>query len=573
MTQRDCRSGAVVAVLVCGLALASAGASPAQDTTRAWVLDSGSNALIALELPSGRPLGSLTLPGTPSALAQSPDGSRLVVFDRGPGEDKHERGYKATGRSSLTIVDAASLGPVGRVELGNGLGRWVFSPDGQRLTVWCQGYEAKDAAEALPAELVNVDLPTARETGRLALEPGSLPIFDRSGRMVTSADGRSLPLLQGLPRSAHFPYPQSKLWIVDLARPSIRAKLEMGALGGVYTDGRHFYLLDPGKPDKNPQKNRNGSIEVASMERGDLVGRTDAGREPRGLVQDELGGLVFVLADGPSGASGGELRVLRDGALVATLTVAANPRLIERKQDTVFVVGEREVTLVDPNALSVAGTVPLFKGGEAIVDDHDVATELKTSADGSRAFILYGLNNKVAVLDVEHRAAVGSTKTGRGGKKLFGNLMGGMFGIAGYLAAGYSPWFFTTPSMLAVRPDGAFAYAINMQTKDVTIVDGQTGRSVEIIGGGGYRLDLLRDGQMVAETAGSDLRFIDAQRNAKAAEVPLPDLRGFFPSPDGAVAVALAKQTVVVFDGATGKEISRPSGFATPAAIVFDQRK
>ena len=51
-------------------------------------------------------LGSLALAGSPWALAQSPDGSRLAVFDRGPGKDKRERGYKATGRSSATIVAA-----------------------------------------------------------------------------------------------------------------------------------------------------------------------------------------------------------------------------------------------------------------------------------------------------------------------------------------------------------------------------------------------------------------------------------------------------------------------------------
>jgi hypothetical protein len=108
-----------------GLALALSGLGPslgfAQQATRAYVLDTGARALGALELPSGKRLGSLALPGTPWVMVQSPDGSRLVVLDRGPGEDKDERGYKATGGSSATVVDPATLTVVGRVELGSGI--------------------------------------------------------------------------------------------------------------------------------------------------------------------------------------------------------------------------------------------------------------------------------------------------------------------------------------------------------------------------------------------------------------------------------------------------------------------
>ena len=45
--------------------------------------------------------------------------------------------------------------------------------------------------------------------------------------------------------------------------------------------------------------------------------------------------------------------------------------------------------------------------------------------------------------------------------------MGGMFGMAGFLAAGYSPWAFAAPRMLAVRPDGRYGYAINSQVLEL----------------------------------------------------------------------------------------------------------
>ena len=165
------------------------------------------------------------------------------------------------------------------------------------------------------------------------------------------------------------------------------------------------------------------------------------------------------------------------------------------------------------------------------MDDGDEPTELKVSPDGKRAFVHYGLHHKVATLDLEAKTATGSAKTGRGGKKFLGNMMGGLYGWPGLWAAGYSIWIYTRPSMLAVRPDGRYAYAINNQTKDITVVDGTTGKSAEMIGGNGYSLELLKDGRSMLEVSDSELRLVDLERNVKAAEIPLPDLRGLSARP------------------------------------------
>jgi DNA-binding beta-propeller fold protein YncE len=231
-------------------------------------------------------------------------------------------------------------------------------------------------------------------------------------------------------------------------------------------------------------------------------------------------------------------------------------------------VGKKAVALVDPGALKATATIPLAKGDEGLVDDDDLPTELAASPDGKRAFIHYGLQNKVVVLDLEANRAVGSAKTGRGGKKLFGNLMGGMFGMVGFLVAGYSPWVFTAPSMLAVGPDGRYAYAINSQTKDVTVVDANTAEAVEMIGCGGYALKILGGGAM-AVVSGGKLQLVDTARNTKTAELELPDLQGLAVSPDGAHAIALAKRVVVLIDGISGKEIARVTDLG-PSDLVFE---
>jgi DNA-binding beta-propeller fold protein YncE len=151
-------------------------------------------------------------------------------------------------------------------------------------------------------------------------------------------------------------------------------------------------------------------------------------------------------------------------------------------------------------------------------------------------------------------------------------MMGGLFGVAGMLAAGYF-WIHTEPSMLAVRPDGRYAYAVNNQTKDVTVVDGATGKSAEIIGGNGYALELLKDGRFLYEVSGSELRLIDLERNQKTLELELPDLRGLHFAPDRSVAVALAKQAVVVLDGTTGQELARLTDLVKPGAIAFAEAR
>jgi len=81
MRPRSLRVGLALAFSI----LASPSVGFAQQATRAYVLDTGARALVSLELPSGKRLGSLALAGAPWVMVQSPDGSRLVVLDRGPG--------------------------------------------------------------------------------------------------------------------------------------------------------------------------------------------------------------------------------------------------------------------------------------------------------------------------------------------------------------------------------------------------------------------------------------------------------------------------------------------------------
>jgi DNA-binding beta-propeller fold protein YncE len=512
---------------------------------QAYILDSGAKQLVELDLGTGKRVASLALEGTPGWLDD--DGQYVLVLDRGPGEDKDERGWKAAGRSSVTVVDAAGLKVIGRVELCSGLSKAAFVADG-RVALLCPGYEAKKPAEAQPSELVVVDLATAREVGRLTLEHG----LAWAG---LSRDRRSAALLQGLPRGAKLPYPQSKLWLVDLAGPRVRTTLDTGPIPVADSDGEWLYLLHRGEPDEDPAKNRNGTVQVVSF--GDArAERLDAGRAPVGIFREES--LLGIVSEGPHGGPG-ELRLLREGRLAATTPVAPRPAVMGRGKGSYYVVGSTGVTVVDLASGQAKGTIPL--GG--VVDDGDDATEMQVSDDGRRAFVLYGPQHKVAVLDLERGTPIGVAKTGRGGKKFLNNMMAGLGYAMGVIHI--SRFDFHEPGRLLARPDGRFAYAINEETKDVTVVDGDTAQAVEKIGGQGYFLVLL--GGPTVAVFGPDIHLIDATRNVKAQEIRVPGIRGVVHSSDSSV--VLGERTVLILDAATGRERARLTDFTRPTYVEF----
>lgn len=199
------------------------------------------------------------------------------------------------------------------------------------------------------------------------------------------------------------------------------------------------------------------------------------------------------------------------------------------------------------------------------MDDDDQPFELVVTPDARRAFIHYPAQDKVVVLDLEQGKAIGSTKTGRGGKKLLGGVMSaltyGMSDRTYFYNPGSDP-----PQMLA-RPDGRFAYALNLDTSDVTVVDADTAQAVAKIGAGGRALAML--GGPTLFVLGPELQAIDTARNAKVEPPLLSGLRGLRPSPDGACAVALAERAVLILDGATGKERARLTEFVKPTRVAF----
>src|SRR5262245_28333671 len=140
------------AIVVAGMLAAPASWTWAQgSTSRVLVLDQQARTLTALELPGGRAAQSASLQGTPSSLLVTSDGRRVLVLDRGRGSDEGDKGFKASTRAALSILDGRTLAVQGRVDLGWGLEPVaMLSASGDRLSVVGPGFQGRTPAENLP---------------------------------------------------------------------------------------------------------------------------------------------------------------------------------------------------------------------------------------------------------------------------------------------------------------------------------------------------------------------------------------------------------------------------------------
>jgi len=569
----------------------SAEAPPA----RVFVLDPEGLSLTSVALGTGEVLGKATLLGRPTWGLVSPDGSRLVVLDPGPGKLTGRFGYHPTGQSWATVIDTRTLAVIARTELGWAVDtghRLAFGPDRRRLTLSCLGYRSQKPEEALPRELVNLDLETGQITGRVEM--------GRSlDHLLRLDDGRSAVVFSVRETAKNQPPLPAQLRFVELATLQVQSTLSLEGDPEppvLSPDGEHLYLLEHGKPDKRPEKNVNGRVQVFSTAGREHAVNLDAGRDPRGLVVDEAGNQVFVLSEGePSKEKkdeiAGVLRVIRGAEVAATVPVGEEPLFLRTSPDRekLYVVSEKTLTAVDLPALSRLGTSELKPAGLSLLAEQSgksTVKELALSTDGKRAYALYAQSSKLGILDLEGRSLVASIGTGRGGVK-FGKFLAATAATAATAASystgagasglsfsvSFSAVFTVAPAntTLALTKDEKHIYVLNTQSNDVTVVDTETREAVAKIGVGGSanRLELLPGGAFVAVTTGADtLHLIDTKSHVKTGE--LPDGGNYVFAPGKHHAAAIGKGVVYCLEGATLKTLAKATGFREPTQLLFE---
>jgi DNA-binding beta-propeller fold protein YncE len=586
------RCVASIALAVSALLAGATMARAAESKIRLLVLDGAAGVLHAVDPVSGQIQQSVEVGGHPLFLMPTPDGGRILILDTGPGKVDGDRGWAGTGKSSLSVVDVDKLQLLGRVELGWGisLGRGpVVSADGSRLAVYCPGYRAKKAEESLATEVVVVDVAAVKEVGRVTLD--RWPI----GLVSVSEGRRVCVVLPRVEQKKAAPIP-AQIIPVDLATGVAASPLPLdAALSDIMPspDGRLLYLLEPGKPSGNPAKNVNGRLHVVAVEGGAPTGVLDAGSGPHGMVYERASDAVLILATAApvKGVDEqGELRVVRGDKLERVVPIARDPLFLRLSQDgrELYALSNRALHVLSLPDLKPLREVPIEGAGTNWTSDAQPGppNDLATTPDGSRLLVTYTDSSKLLIMDLKSGAKVESISTGRKGAKLAKVAAATAMNAASYYAArgvatrsGQSTFFYDRYSPraastgMALREDGRFAYVLNSQTNDVTIVDPTNGKVIEKLGGGGYEVRSLPTGKLVAAVSNQELHLIDATSNTTRSKVELPGLFGLAIAPNDSVAVALAEKSVLLLDPASGTVKARIDTFAGNTDGLFIVRQ
>jgi YVTN family beta-propeller protein len=121
-----------------------------------------------------------------------------------------------------------------------------------------------------------------------------------------------------------------------------------------------------------------------------------------------------------------------------------------------------------------------------------------------------------------------------------------------------------------VRPDGQYAYAVNLRSNDVNVVDLRTGSiSKKIPGAGGL---LMLSGNILAVLSPSRIHLIDTSSNRKISELVIDGPRNLVWTPEEEYAVVLCPKTLSCIETRTGREISRFEDFKAASDFVIARR-
>jgi YVTN family beta-propeller protein len=183
-----------------------------------YVAQAEAHQLALVEVPGGRPLGVVALPGEPTGLALSPDGRRLYATCAAP-------------RSIVAVIDVASRRIVQQLPAGHTATGPALAPDGKTLFV-CNRFDNDVSVLDLVASKPSARVPVVREPVAAAVTP----------------DGRTVVVANHLPAVRSDQYHVTPVVsLVDVAtRRATAVALPDGATGlrgvCISPDGRYAFV-------------------------------------------------------------------------------------------------------------------------------------------------------------------------------------------------------------------------------------------------------------------------------------------------------------------------------------------
>jgi DNA-binding beta-propeller fold protein YncE len=536
-----------------------------------FFFDEGDNKVVAVDPRTGSVLGRSPIVPTPTRVVKSPDGRRVLLLYSGVSAQTDEYGNSTVTKASAILLDGETCQQVASVELGFGLGEWTFDRAGKRLAVLSSGSQPNQGTAH--AEITILSTETGEVQGRVKLERPAQ-------NLDLAPDGQTVAVYQKRLEESG----SSQLRFIDLSSLETVGKLSLeGAPFGPIpsSDGDLLYFVEPGRPHKKRAKNVDGRIYVVSLARRALEKTLDAGSNPSGPWLDAKGRLLL-LSDVPEDENAkkpdGELRIVSGADVVKTLRVAWSPRVLRLSEDEsrAYVVGPLHISTVDLVSLQTTGRVDVDTGpirGFAV------------SPDGKRAFVSYG-EQRLAAVDLETHKLLNRMTTGRRGMALLHAVavadlvMTLSSGAAASAAADrygrtrsfYGAYVSKGPSdgPLLTRPDGKVAYALNRHTQDITLVDGQTGKSLDHIHvGTAATLFRLKGGNLIAACDNSEIYLVDTQTQKQEEIKDLGSINVVRFSPDRARLLFLGTKKILFLDTSTGKPVGEVQGLNKPTLVAF----
>src|SRR5712691_4492686 len=547
-----------LAVAIC---VVSVYGSAFAQSRKAAVLDVDSKSVAVVDIASGSVGERVSLSDTPQRMILAGDGKRIAVLSRGEGTTSFWTShFNPTSKSSLALIDAATMKQIARVELGWDVGRASFSADSGSLTVLTPGVASNKPAEVKPTELIRINARTGEVLKRVPLDRAAegfeVSANGETGAIFFKSSGSSM----------------AQIRLIDISTLDRVADITLSGAteAPVALLKDNLYLVDN-------SKTKSGKMYIVSLADRKLAATLDVGDRPIVGAVDPDRGNIYMLDNN------NELRIVNGTTLSAPVKVADTAVTVRFSDDkkTAYVISNAAVTPVDLTKMTASPSIKV--GG--------TASDFVVSTDGRRGFVLHCSEQsccRATVIDLTSGTSMKSFMTGSKGARIAAGLAAAAATIGSYQAGrsgaqsrGGGTFYYTvyTPRVaraargpLAIRPDGKFAYYLDVQTSDVTIVDGESGERLRNIGvgSGGHELVMLASGKYLAAVSDASVTIIDTDTNEMKTEVKLSgDVADFAVSPKGDYAAVIGKGKIAVIDARTASQIATFDAFKRPTQFIF----
>jgi DNA-binding beta-propeller fold protein YncE len=528
---------------------------------KAIVMDVDAKSVAVVDAAAGTVGERVTLSDAPLRMILSPDGKRIAVLSRGEGTTSFWTShFNPTSKSALTLIDAGTMKQIARVELGWDVGRASFSADSGSLTVLTPGVVSNKPAEVKPAELIRINAKTGEVLKRVPLDRAAeafeVSSNGETGAIFFKSSGGSM----------------AQIRLIDVATLDriVDITLSGATEAPVALIKDNLYLVDS-------SKTKPGKMYIVSLGDRKLAATLDVGDRPIVGAVDPDRGNIYLLNDN------GELRIVNGATISAPVKVADHPVTVRFTDDkkTAYVISNGAVTTVDLAKMTASPSIKVSHSSSDFV----------VSPDGRRGYVLHRSDQfccRATVIDMTNGTNMKSFLTGSKGARIAAGLAAAAASVGSYQAGrsaaqarGGGTFYYTvyTPRIakaargpLAIRPDGKFAYYLDVQTNDVTIVDAESGERLKNVGvgSGGHELVMLANGKYLAAVSDASVTIIDTDSNEMKTEVKLSgDVADFAVSPKGDYAAVIGKGKIAVIDARAASQIATFDAFKRPTQFIF----